>query len=127
MILRAVHQSWASSRKEKIIHPEKIQREMLKSMAGLTCEAHLLKASKKMARVSTTGGWAKTSLGIEDVDGEGLECVDEYPGVACPEDGSMRLEDVDVDEIEFVVGEDFTLPPGAHCLTKGYYRYGLRG
>ena len=55
---------------------------------------------------------------IEDIDGKGLEAVDEYPGIASPEEDSMRLEDVDVDEVEFVVWEDFTFPPGAHCLTN---------
>jgi len=49
MIFRAVHQSFANNKNEKIIHPEKIHREILKGTAGCTCVAHLLNANKKMA------------------------------------------------------------------------------
>jgi len=49
MIFLAVHQSFANNKNEKIIHPEKIHREIESLMAGCTLLAHLLNASKKMA------------------------------------------------------------------------------
>jgi hypothetical protein len=49
MIFRAVHQSFANNRKENMIQPEKIHREIDKGTAGSTSLAHLLKANKKMA------------------------------------------------------------------------------
>ena len=80
----------ANNKNEKIIHPEKIHREMARETAGLTCEAHRLKASKKMAGENKSvspenaaeGGF--TSLCVEDVHGEGFENVDVDPEVACP-------------------------------------------
>lgn len=50
IILRAVHQSLANNKNEKMIHPLKIQRDIDNDTAGLTCDAQRLKASKKMAK-----------------------------------------------------------------------------
>jgi hypothetical protein len=86
IILRAVHQSFANKRNEKIIHPEKIHREIDNETAGLTCVAHLLNASKKMATINLPSFFVGgiTSLCVENVDRYRLQDIDVYPYVSCP-------------------------------------------
>jgi hypothetical protein len=113
IIFRAVHQSLANKRNENIIHPLKIHREILKSMAGLTCVAHLLNASKKMATSATATG-ENTSLGVEDIDRDRLEHIDVDPQITGPEQRAMGSKRFNVDEIEFMILIDLALPFRTH-------------
>ena len=85
MIFLAVHQSFTNNKKENIIHPEKIQREMLSDTAGLTVLAHLLNANKKIAAISSDRVEKDhTSLRIENVNGNGFNEFDVDPQVTAP-------------------------------------------
>lgn len=123
MILRAVHQSFANNRNENMIHPLKIHREILRSIAGLTWVAHLLNASKKMAiyQYNPEGKrWEGrvTSLGVEDVDSDGFKDIDENPQVTCPEKFAVSGKRFDVDEIEFMILDYLALPLWTHPLSE---------